>query len=113
MPVPRIILIWRHLILREAVLNLLAQARLELVADYEQPVDAAMIPAQTPSHVLLEAGEEENGRFLADLLQQDGITIIRLNLEDNRLQIFQRQDHALESPADFINLLHVVRPKPL
>ncbi len=105
MPELRIILIWRHVILREIMLALLAQAQLEPVADYEQPTDPARVLALAPSHILWEVGEAEDGRFLTSLLQHHAMTIICFSLEDSQLTVFQRQNHPFASSADLINLL--------
>jgi hypothetical protein len=103
----RIILIWEHPLLRDTVMALLKQAGVELLADFDFHVSLADIKSHHPSHILVESGGQRHEALLSPLLDQEEITIIRLNLDDNRLQVIKRQDHAIAQPSDLLKLLQV------
>lgn len=103
----RIILIWEHPLLRDTVMALLKQGGVKLVADFDFQVSLANIKAQNPSHILVESGSQKRQALITPLLDQEEITIIQLNLDDNRLQVIKRQDHAIAQPSDLLKLLQV------
>ena len=101
----RILLIWEHPFLRDTVIALLKKAGTELLADFDFQVSLANIQAHNPSHILVESGCQRYQELIAPLLEQEEITIIRLNLDDNHLQVIQRQDHAIAQSSDLLKLL--------
>lgn len=101
----RILLIWEHPFLRDTVIALLNKAGTELLADFDFQVSLAAIQAQNPSHILVESGCQRYQELITPLLEQETITIIRLNLDDNRLQVIQKQDHAIVQSSDLLKLL--------
>lgn len=103
----RIILIWEHPLLRDTVMALLKQAGVEMLADFDFHVSLAAIKSHSPSHILVESGGQRHQALLSPLLDQEEITIIRLNLDDNRLQVIKRQDYAIAQPSDLLKLLQV------
>lgn len=102
---PRILLIWEHPFLRDTVVALLEQAGLTLVADLDAHVSIDAIKAYAPTHVLVEMSRVQRQALIAPLLEQEEITIIRINLDDNRLQVIQRQDRAISHSSDLLDLL--------
>lgn len=102
----RVLLIWEHPLLRDTVIALLNQAGVALLADYDFQVSLADIKAHAPSHVLVESGCQRYQELIPPLLEEE-IMIIRLNLDDNRLQVIQRQDLAIVQSSDLLNLLQV------
>jgi len=102
---PRILLIWEHPFLRDTVAALLEQAGLTLVADLDSNVSIEAVKAYTPTHILVEMSSVQHQALIAPLLEQEGITIIRINLDDNKLQVIQRQDRAISHPSDLLDLL--------
>lgn len=101
----RTILIWEHPFLRDTVIALLKQAGAELLADFDYQVSLAEIQAHRPSHILVESGCQRYQELITPLLEQEEITIIRLNLDDNRLQIIRKRDHAIVHSSDLLKLL--------
>ncbi|MCB9419641.1 MAG: hypothetical protein H6667_07545 [Ardenticatenaceae bacterium] len=106
----RILLIWEHPFLRDTVTALLKKEGTELLADFDFQVSLAEIQALNPSHILVESGCQRYQELVTPLLAHEEITIIRLNLEDNRLQVIQRQDHAISQSSDLLKLLQA-RPE--
>ncbi len=102
---PRIILIWEHAFLRDTVKVLLEQAGLQLLAELDSHTSIKEIQTHTPSHILVEADNAKHQKLIASLLEQEEITIIRLSLDNNQLQVIQRQDHAINHSSDLLNLL--------
>ena len=88
------ILIWEHPFLRDTVMVLLKKAGLELLADFDFQVSLADIQAYEPSHILVESGCQRYQELIPPLLEQDEITIIRLSLDDNRLQVIHKHCQA-------------------
>lgn len=103
--VPRVILIWEHAFLRDTIQALLEQAGLKLTAVLEFPTSIEAIQTYAPSHILVATNNAEHQEFITSLLEQDEITVIRLSLKNNRLQIFQRQDYVITRPSDLLALL--------
>ncbi|MCP4423738.1 MAG: hypothetical protein GY803_04520 [Chloroflexi bacterium] len=84
---------------------LLEQAGLELAAALDSPPTLEAIQTLSPSHILVEASDVKHQELVASLLEQEGITIIQLSLDNNHLQVFQRQDYAINHPSDLLDLL--------
>lgn len=103
----KILLIWEHPFLRDTVMALLKEAGVELLADFDFRVSLAEIKAHNPSHILVESGCQRYQEIITPLLDEEEITIIRLNLDDNRLQVIKRQDHAIAQSGDLLKLLQV------
>lgn len=101
----RIILIWEHPFLRDTVTALLKQAGTELLADFDYRASLSTIQALNASHILVESGCQRYQELIPPLLEQEEITIIRLNLDNNQLQVIQRQDHAIVQSSDLLDLL--------
>lgn len=103
----RTILIWEHPFLRDSVIALLKKGGVALLADFDFQVSLAEIQTHNPTHILVESGCQRYQEIITPLLEQEEITIIRLNLDDNRLQVIQRQDHAIVQSSDLLNLLEI------
>jgi hypothetical protein len=103
----RIILIWEHPFLRDTVMALLKKDAVTLLADFNFQVTLADIQAHNPTHVLVESGCQRYQEFIPPLLEQDEITIIQISLDDNRLQVIQKQDRAIAQSSDLLKLLQV------
>lgn len=101
------ILIWEHPFLRDTVTALLHKAGLTLLAEFDYRAAISDIQAHNPTHILVESGCQRYQELIPPLLEQEEITIIRLNLDNNQLQVIQRQDHAIVQSADLLKLLHV------
>ena len=101
------ILIWEHPFLRDTVMVLLKKAGVELLADYDFQVSLADIQAIKPSHILVESGCQRYQELIPPLLEQEEITIIRISLDNNRLQVIQKHDHAIAQSSDLLKLLEV------
>lgn len=101
----RILLVWEHPFLRDTVVALLKQAGVKLLADFNFQVSLADIQTHNPSHILIESGSPKYQELVTPLLEHEEVTIIRLNLHDNRLQVIQRQDHAIVQASDLLSFL--------
>lgn len=101
------ILVWEHPFLRDTVKVLLKKAGVDLLADFDFQVSLADIQALNPSHILVEAGCKRYQELIPPLLEQEEITIIRLSLDDNRLQVIQKHDHAIAQSSDLLKLLQI------
>ncbi len=102
----RILLIWEHPFLRDTVSALLKEAGLTFVADLDSYVSINDIKAYAPTHILVETSSVQHQALIAPLLEQEEIVIIRINLDDNQLQVIQRQDRAISRSSDLLDLLH-------
>ena len=102
---PRVLLIWEHPFLRDAVKALLDQAHVNLLAEFNFKVSEAEIRSYSPTHILVESNHKNYQKLIAPLLEQEGVTIIRLSLENNQLQVIQRRDQAVNHPSDLLDWL--------
>ncbi|MFQ5398466.1 MAG: hypothetical protein ACE5E7_02595 [Anaerolineae bacterium] len=91
--------------LRDVVAALLEQTSLKLIGDFHSQVSIDQIRSHSPSHILVEAGFQCGGGFLEELLQLDGVTVVKISLENDQLQIFRRLEHSLTRFSDLADIL--------
>ncbi|HET7011369.1 MAG TPA: hypothetical protein VFI11_11375 [Anaerolineales bacterium] len=112
MPVRRVYLLWTHPLFFETVHRLLSHQEVELVGDsMDHDAGRQDIARLRPDVVVLEEEEGASRAELVDLLQGGAtdVLILGLNLMNNELRVYQRQQRTVARPGDLLDVVRGTR----
>jgi DNA-binding NarL/FixJ family response regulator len=112
MAIRRVYLVWTHPLFFETVHRLLSHQEVELVGEsMDHEAARAEIARLRPDVVVLEEAEGGSRADLVDLLQAGAkdVQILGLNLMDNELHVYQRQQRTVVHPGDLVDVIRGVR----
>ncbi len=105
----RVFVIWNHPLFYESIHLLLKNMQIEWAGASCSPIEAqAEVLARKPDTILIE--DEADGSFskhLIDLFETSPVDmrIFRLNLSDNRLQIYHQEHRTVLQAEELIQLI--------
>lgn len=105
----RIFVIWNHPLFYEAIRLSLRDAQIECVGSYQSIEDASKHIAELrPDTILIEELEEgDTSSGVIELLEAsaNGVRIFRLNMNDNELKIYRREQKFVLHANDLAQLI--------
>lgn len=103
----RVFVIWAHPLFLESVRLLLKQAKVELVGSTSDHEDApAQIEVLTPDVVIIEQIDGEKQASLETIsILQSGARVVRLNMDDNEINLYSREHRTAMQANDLANLI--------
>ena len=107
MPRQRVFVIWTHPLFHDAVRLLLRHPKVEICGDSSDHASAQTAIAMIkPDVVVIETpeGEEQAGAETISILQE-GPKVVRLNLSDNELSIYLRQQQTVSDAEELLRLI--------
>jgi DNA-binding NarL/FixJ family response regulator len=108
MALRRVYLLWTHPLFFETVHRLLSDQGLDIVGESaNHEIGRSEIARLKPEVVVLEENEPGSAGELVDLLQSgpSDVLILGLNLMDNELRVYQRQQRTVLRPSDLVDYI--------
>jgi len=104
-----VFVVWKHQIFRDTVKAVLNEAGIPLAGDSSVQEEALRaIRELRPPVVLVESGTGLAEAILTALPEETGIRLVRMSMEDNVLQIHERQRRFMARPTDLLDVLQGV-----
>ena len=107
----RVYLLWTHPLFFETVHRLLSDQDLDIVGEsVNHEIGRSEIGRLKPDVVVLEEDEAGSSGELVDLLLEgtSDVLILGLNLMDNELRVYRRQQRTVLRPNDLVDLIRGV-----
>lgn len=104
----RVFVVWANPIFRDAVLLLLRHPEVEYVGAANNDEDAVeSILSMQPDTILVEETEGQVSTTILDLFERPTFRgrLVSLNLNDNRLRIYQREESTALHAEDLLHLI--------
>lgn len=104
----RVYLLWTHPLFSETVGRLLRGAEIEIIgASHDPSAGLEEIRRMKPDVVIAEEGPSGSPSEAVEVLRAgpDEMLILGLNLSDNGLQVYRREQRTLADPEDLLEIL--------
>lgn len=101
----RVFLIWKHPLLRDTVQIILEQVGYVLVGESNYVISLLDLQSLWPDVILVEDEDGLAGRLLAQFSRLNCPRLLCINMADNKLLIYRREERLLSQTADLVTAL--------